>query len=127
MKIVDITNIEDLILTKSEIDNYYIENEINKEKMELSDYMVNIATPNMIYSDHGKTIPFKMLELGKDLKYLFISNKEDSNKLSSILEKINYDFSQLKKINIEYIVENYNGLEDIELFIINDIYYLINP
>ena len=49
MKIVDITNIEDLILTKSEIDNYYIENGINKEKMELYDYMVNIDTLNMIY------------------------------------------------------------------------------
>ena len=33
MKIVDITNNKNLIITKYEIDNYYIENKINKEKM----------------------------------------------------------------------------------------------
>ena len=124
MKIVVITDIEDLITAKIEIDKYLIEQGQQESKMSLEDYMNKYAITNMIYLDHGKNIPFNLIKFNDDNIYLFFTEQVE-DKLVKIIEDCNYDISSLKEISIEKIIEDHQELENVELIIVNNKYYKI--
>lgn len=129
MKIVNITDIEDLISAKIDIDKYLISNNKRSEKMSLEYYFQNYVNVDNAYLEHGKNIPFKILKLDNnsednDLIYLYIS-EEPPKKLIDVIESCNYDLTNLKSINVEEIITNYGELDKIDLIIANNTYYKV--
>lgn len=123
MKIVNITDIEDLISAKLEIDKYLLENDMEKEKMTLEQYMTNYVVVNNLYMDHGKNVPFSIIKLDKDHEYLYIT--ENYEKLINILKGYDYDLTKLKQISMPTLISNYENVNEMELFVINNKYYKV--
>lgn len=101
MKIVDITDIEDLILCKHEIDCTLIEHGDLEQKMQLQEFMskyVNLNTS--AYINKGEVIGFSYIDIyGKQFLLVQERNEEQIETISNVLKKISYDFSNLKKVS----------------------------
>lgn len=123
MKTVDITDIEDLILCKHEIDLKLIEKGDLEEKMTLPEFMQKyVNLNNMTYLEDDVMIPFAVVEV-YDLKYLFVSqNTSDVDKINSVLNKIKFDFSKLQILTNHEIMLN-NQVPP--MLLINGKYYKI--
>ena len=124
MKTIVITDIEDLILAKIDIDNWLIDSGQIESKMTLETYMTKYAITDMIYLDHGKNIPFNLIKLDEEHIYLFFTT-EVNEKLVKIIQECNYDISSLNEISIEKIIEDYGELDELELIIDDNKYYYI--
>ena len=122
MKVVNINDIEDLILTKHEIDLKLIEDKVIEERMTINEFLEKYAMPTNIYMYNGIQIPFKFLELYKN-RYLFVTNydKEQILVLENKIKQIKYDMNNLVEMKNE---ELYN-IQDInsENFIIMGNHY----
>jgi hypothetical protein len=122
MKIVNINDIEDLILTKHEIDLMLIEDKVIKERTTINGFLETYAMPKNIYMYNGISIPFKLYIL-HDKKYLFVINynKQENEVLENKLKQIKYDMNNLVKLTNDEIqkMEDYSN----ENFIIIDNHY----
>lgn len=116
MKIVDISDIEDIVLAKYEID----QNDPNCEgRSNLQDFMVKYCSLTDVLVINEKLLSFKYEEVFNK-KYLFIDNKNHSDVIVKFLSSINYNFNNLIEIPmIEYI----NNSE--KYFIHNNRYYKV--
>ena len=123
MKIVNINDIEDLILTKHEIDLMLIEDKVIKERTTINGFLETYAMPKNIYMYNGISIPFKLYELHGN-KYLFVTNynKEEIIILETKIKQIKYDMSNLIQLTNDEIqkMEDYSKENFI---IINNHYY----
>jgi len=123
MDIVNITDIEDLVLSKVKVEKILKENE-NIEKLELGDYIntyCNLSKNSFLY--YGTPYPFGYLSIyGEDFLYV----TEKGKYLDVLIEKlknIKFDMSKLKPISTLSIAENYEAVTNGEFFIINGKYY----
>lgn len=123
MKIVNINDIEDLILTKHEIDLMLIEDKIIEERTTINGFLETYAMPKNIYMYNGISIPFKLYIL-HDKKYLFVTNynKQENEVLENKLKQIKYDMNNLVQLTNDEIqkMEDYSNENFI---IINNHYY----
>ena len=123
MKIVNINDIEDLILTKHEIDLMLIEDKVIEERTTINEFLEKYAMPTNIYMYNGISIPFKLYELHGN-KYLFVTNynKEEIIILETKIKQIKYDMSNLIQLTNDEIqkMEDYSKENFI---IINNHYY----
>jgi hypothetical protein len=123
MKIVNINDIEDLILTKHEIDLMLIEDKVIKERTTINGFLETYAMPKNIYMYNGISIPFKLYIL-HDKKYLFVTNynKQENEVLENKLKQIKYDMNNLVQLTNDEIqkMEDYSNENFI---IINNHYY----
>ena len=104
MKIVDITDIEDVILAKYEIDT----NDPNCEgRSNLNEFMYKYCTCTDVLIKNNKYISFKYIELFNH-KYLFISDKKYSDDITNFLSSIKYNFNNLKELPITEYMNNTN-------------------
>jgi len=118
--VVNISDIEELITSKIEIDKLLIESNAITEKMDLNYFLQKYATLSNTYISQTKVIAFNFYNI-EDNKYLFINEKnETSDKLVSELEKINYDLSKLVDITSGELVNTYGNIEEISYFVINN-------
>ena len=121
MNIVDINDIEDIIRAKINIDKN--NEELKGERSNLNEFMMKYCNlQDIIMFDNDKLIPFYYLEDVDNQKYLFISDKNNVNIITEILNMINYNMDNLKEINIYDI----NTLKNNKNIIIhNNKYYAI--
>jgi len=123
MKIVNINDIEDLILTKHEIDLMLIEDKVIEERTTINGFLETYAMPKNIYMYNGISIPFKLYIL-HDKKYLFVTNynKQENEVLENKLKQIKYDMNNLVQLTNDEIqkMEDYSNENFI---IINNHYY----
>lgn len=123
MKIVNINDIEDLILTKHEIDLMLIEDKVIEERTTINGFLETYAMPKNIYMYNGISIPFKLYIL-HDKKYLFVTNynKQENEVLENKLKQIKYDMNNLVQLTNDKIqkMEDYSNENFI---IINNHYY----
>lgn len=111
IKKINLINIEEIILAKSEIDAYLIESSKIEEKTTLEEFITNYITPNYIYIYSGEdSIPFGIYTYG-DTKYIIYvydneQNKRIINMLFALLASIKYDMNNLHEVNNTYIMEH---------------------
>ena len=122
MKIVDITDIEDLILCKHEIDLVLIEMGYLEEKMPLPEFMskyVNLT--NTVYIYNELVIGFSYIDVyGKQFLLVQGKDQEQIDAIKNVLKKISYDFSNLKKVsNIDVV----SSIEEKPFILYNGVYY----
>ena len=124
MKIINITDIEDLISAKMEIDKLLIEHKDIEEKMSIQEYMNKYCTLNAYaYCYYGEVIPYAYYNI-YDNEYLFIIEKSDNlEKLINTLQNIQFDYTKLKEMSHSDIIEKYQDYENATYFIINGKYY----
>ena len=112
MKIVNINDIEDLILTKHEIDLMLIEDKVIDERTTINEFLEKYAMPKNIYIYNGISIPFKLYIL-HDKKYLFVTNynKQENEVLENKLKQIKYDMNNLVQLTNDEIqkMEDYSN------------------
>lgn len=102
MKIVDITDIEDVVLAKAEIDK----NDPNcKGRSNLNDFMIKYCTLTDVLVIGDKLLSFRYIELFNH-KYLFISDKDQLEEISGILSSINYKLDNLKEMSMAELISS---------------------
>lgn len=122
MKIVDITDIEDLILCKHEIDCALIEHGDLEQKMQLQEFMSKYVNLNSsAYINKGEVIGFSYIDVyGKQFLLVQERNEEQIETISNVLKKISYDFSNLKKVsNLDLI----SSIEEKPFILYENTYY----
>lgn len=123
MDIVNITDIEDLVLSKIKIEKLLKENK-EIEKLDLQNYIntyCNLSQNTFLY--YGTPYPFNYLNIYGE-SFLYITEKGDYlDKLIDKLNNVNFDISKLKPISTLAISENYDEVAKGQFFIINGKYY----
>jgi len=102
MKIVDITDIEDIVLAKVEIDK---NNPDCEDRSNLNDFMSNYCTLTDVLVINNQLLAFKFIELFNH-KYLFIENKNNLEEIQKFLSSIKYDFNNLQEISMVDFMNN---------------------
>lgn len=112
MKIVNINDIEDLILTKHEIDLMLIEDKIIEKRTTINEFLEKYAMPINIYMYNGISIPFNLYELHGN-KYLFVTNynKQENEVLENKIKQIKYNMNNLVRLTNDEIqrMEDYSN------------------
>ena len=122
MKCFCIQNVNDIFRGKIFIEDLLIKNgEIEKE-MELNDFIFKYFNISKYIYLHGNDVfPFEYYKL-YDEEILIYSEEESKNLILNKLKSINYDFSSLTEVsNIDFIT-NYDGFNNLDMFIINNKY-----
>jgi len=113
MKVVNITDIEDLILCKHDIDLTLIEHGDIEEKMTIPEFMNKYVNLNNItYIENNNLFSFSIINV-YDKEYLLVTevNNEYINKIKKIIASIDGDFSKLKQLkNIEITEDNWQSM-----------------
>jgi len=124
MKIINITDIEDLISTKIEIDKILLEHKDIEKKMSIQEYMDKYCTLNKYaYNCCGDVIPFAYYNVYGN-EYLFITEESDNiNELINKLKEIKFDYNKLKQISHSDIIGKYEEYENAKYFIIDGKYF----
>ena len=123
IKIVNINDIEEVILSKHEIDLKLIEDKKIKDKMTLQEYFDKYATPLNIYIIKGKQIPFSIHTLyGITSRYVCDDNKTLITLLLNKLKLIKYDINNLIELSFNDLL-NMGGLEENDIIVIDNKYY----
>lgn len=118
--IVNMNDIEDIILAKSQIDN---DDSSVKYRSNLTDFMNKYCQLDTILTNGAeKTMPFSIVDLfGKSYLFCSYENEDEKDVLINFLNKIQFDINKLKKLSY---LEMINGLdkmfENDELYIIKD-------
>ena len=123
MKCFCIQNVNDIFRGKIFIEDLLIKNgEIEKE-MELNDFIFKYFNISKYIYLHGNDVfPFEYYKLYNE-EILIYSEEESKNLILNKLKSINYDFSSLTEVsNIDFIT-NYDGFNNLDMFIINNKYY----
>ena len=119
MKIINISDANELINNKSEI-----ENKLNKkfDYKKFIDSYININ--NTIYIENLNILPFSVKKIDNENIYLYITSKSSiADNLIKILENINYDLSKLHKSDINEITLKTTIGKLNHYFLINNMFY----
>ena len=123
IKIVNINDIEEVILSKHEIDLKLIEDKKIKEKMTLQEYFDKYATPLNVYIIKGKQMPFSIHTLyGITYIYVCDDNKTLITLLLNKLKLIKYDINNLIELSFNDLL-NMGGLDENDIIVIDNKYY----
>jgi len=123
MKVINVTDIEDLISAKLEIDSLLLSHKDIEKKIPLNEYMEKYCNLSNAYSYKGDIIPFAYYNIYGN-QYLYIAQESDNiDKLIEKLKAIDFDLSNLKEITNIDIIEKFETYENAEYFIINNKYY----
>lgn len=116
IKVINLTNIENIVLSKIEINKYLIENNIIDKDLTIDVFISKYILPNKIYISDDKSIPFGLYKYGD---YIYISTTYETpedehllNKLLVILKSVKYNIESLHEINIQYMIEH-NDIDNI--------------
>lgn len=123
IKIVNINDIEEVILSKHEIDLKLIEDKQIQIKMTLQEYFDKYATPLNVYIIKGNQIPFSIHTL-YGTTYIYVCDN-DKTKMSLLLNKlklIRYDINNLVELSFNDLL-NMGGLDENDIIVINNKYY----
>lgn len=107
--IVNISDIEDLIIAKYNIDKERIKNGEIDGRSNLNEFIstyANVSKYTVILDvfEDPRIVSFNIVKMSEET-YLFITGNDDDIKfVSDNLEKINYDLSKLKKRTEEDII-----------------------
>ena len=122
MKVINLNDdIEDLFLSKSIIESYWIEQEIITQKYSLDDFIVNLNMGKTIYNSNNIVYPFSIVNTDKEMFVFTIC--EDSKELLEDNNKIDYNLENLTKVTKEDLYIN-GVIENKSFFIINNKVYL---
>ena len=122
MKVINLNDdIEDLFLSKSIIESYWIEQEIITQKYSLDDFIVKLDMGKTIYNSNNIVYPFSIVNTDKEMFVFTIC--EDSKELLDALNKIDYNLENLTKVTKEDLYIN-GVIENKSFFIINNHVYL---
>ena len=122
MKVINLNDdIEDLFLSKSIIESYWIEQEIITQKYSLDDFIVKLDMGKTIYNSNNIVYPFSIINTDKEMFVFTIC--EDSKELLDALNKIDYSIENLTKVTKEDLYVN-GIIENKSFFIINNKVYL---
>lgn len=117
MKIVNISDIEDIVLAKYEIDT---NNPACEGRSNLNDFIKDYCTLTDTLIIDNEYISFNYVELF-DHKYLFISDDKNTKKIIYFLSSIQYNYDNLQLLQMnEIITDNFS------YFIHNNKYYKVN-
>lgn len=96
MTIVNINDIEDLIITKYEIDTILNEQGKLEGRSNLQEFINEFATPQYIYLINNLQIPFNYFKF-ENKDYLFVTNSDESeiNIIKSKLKVLKYNLNNL--------------------------------
>lgn len=124
MKIVNINDIEDLILTKHEIDLMLMEDNIIDQRTTINEFLIKYATPDNIYVYNGINIPFKFIEI-HDNKYLFVTDYDEQKNdiLTAKIKLLKYDMNNLVEISYLDMLNNTKDNINDDFIIIGNKYY----
>lgn len=92
-QIVNINDIEDLILTKHEIELKLIEDGVIEEKMQIVDFINKYALTNYVYMFNDILIPFRIYKSDKIYVFIVNDNEEEINLLMNKLKAIKFDMN----------------------------------
>ena len=122
MKVINLNDdIENLFLSKSIIESYWIEQEIITQKYSLDDFIVKLDMGKTIYNSNNIVYPFSIVNTDKEM-FVFTICK-DSKELLDALNKIDYNLENLTKVTKEDLYIN-GVIENKSFFIINNKVYL---
>ena len=122
MKVINLNDdIEDLFLSKSIIESYWIEQEIITQKYSLDDFIVKLNMGKTIHNSNNIVYPFSIVNTDKEMFVFTIC--EDSKELLDALNKIDYNLENLTKVTKEDLYIN-GVIENKSFFIINNKVYL---
>ena len=122
MKVINLNNdMEDLFLSKSIIESYWIEQELITQKYSLDDFIVKLDMGKTIYNSNNILYPFSIINTDKEMFVFTIC--EDSKELLDALNKIDYNLENLTKVTKEDLYIN-GVIENKSFFIINNKAYL---
>ena len=103
METIDITDIEDLVLSKHEIDLALINSGAQTERMGLEYYIANYCDLSKSSIVKGQEmLPFSLMCVAGKY-YLYVSHKNNSllGSLKNIIIGANYDLSSLEEVSLE--------------------------
>jgi len=123
IKIININDIEEIVLSKHELDLKMIEDGTIEKKMTIQEYFEKYATPTYIYVINDIQIPFIIHNL-YDTIYLFVAD-DDKDKMKLLLNKlklIRYDINNLVEQSFDDLL-HHGGFEENDLVIIGNKYY----
>lgn len=100
MKIIDITDIEDIVLAKYEIDNNDPECE---GRSDLNEFINKYCTLSDVLIIDNSMISFNYIEIFNN-KYLFVSSKESSDCIIDFLKSIKYNYDNLKEYSMTDLI-----------------------
>lgn len=114
MTIVNINDIEDLIISKYEIDTILNEQGKLEGRSNLQEFISEFATPQYIYLINDLQIPFNYFKF-ENKDYLFVTNSDESeiNIIKAKLKVLKYDLNNLvllsknelsKMINMDNVI-----------------------
>ena len=101
MKIVDITDIEDIVLAKAEIDKNNPECE---GRSNLNEFMSKYCTLTDVLVINDELLSFRYIELFNH-QYLFIGNQKDKDYIINFLKSIKYNLNNLKELKMNEFIE----------------------
>jgi len=102
VKIVNINDIEDVILTKHDID--VADPEI-EGRSNLNDFINKYCKLNDVLVIGDKIFPFNYIEVF-NMRLLFISDINDVKVIKKNLEKISYSFNNTREASLEFQINN---------------------
>ena len=118
MKVINLNDdIEDLFLSKSIIESYWIEQEIITQKYSLDDFIVKLDMGKTIYNSNNIVYPFSIINTDKETFIFTVC--DDPTELLNALKEIEYNVENLVKVTKEDLYIN-GILENNSFFIINN-------
>ncbi len=107
---VNINDIEELILSKHDIETYLLSKNIIDHKITIDEFINEYAMIKYIYAEsENNLIPFGLAKYA-NIVYIFIvnDNKKDIDLISEKLKSINYDINNVIEVGYEDIINHSN-------------------
>ena len=101
MKIINLSDIEDIVLAKYSIEEKLLKEHKIKEKQPLNSFIIDITSKNhYILKIKDKLIPFGFYPLDNEI-YIFVpeKNEENEKEIQSFLQSRNYNLDNLVQLN----------------------------
>ena len=105
MKIINISDIEDIVLAKYEIDT---NNPECDGRSNLNDFIKTYCSLNDTIIIDDELISFNYIELFNN-QYLFINDNNHVNKILDFLKGINFNYDHLQEIPLTELILNNTG------------------
>lgn len=109
VKVVNINDIEELVLTKHDIELYLKDKNIINDKISINKFITDYAMIKYIYAEsEDNLIPFGFAKY--DNAYIFIinDNEKDIKLITNKLKSINYDINNVIKVGYDDILNHPN-------------------
>lgn len=113
---------EDVSSIQKEIDDYYIKRGIIEKERTIYEFLDSFDLTDFIYINPKNQVPFTFIECD-DLYLMYSASKDVKDDFFAFLDSINYNFTILKKVDTEDLIEA-NGIENMECIIHDDTFYI---